>query len=86
MAGAGRELIWRLHEQFTADGIHVSISRLCAWFGVARRSVYYRPQRKQPVVKEYYAGPVLVKPRRTLLSENFHTPMDSFHCWLYEAV
>ena len=25
---------------------------------------------------------VLVKPRRTLLSENFHTPMDSFHCWL----
>ncbi len=29
---------------------------------------------------------VLVKPRRTLLSENFHTPMDSFHCWLYEAV
>ena len=31
-------------------------------------------------------GYVLVKPRRTLLSENFHTPMDSFHCWLYEAV
>ena len=26
-------------------------------------------------------GSVLVKPRRTLLSENFHTPMDSFHCW-----
>ena len=58
MAGAGRELIWRLHEQFTADGIHISISRLCAWFGVARRSVYYRPQRKQPVVKEYYAEPI----------------------------
>ena len=33
-----------------------------------------------------YSIPVLVKPRRTLLSENFHTPMDSFHCWLYEAV
>ena len=32
------------------------------------------------------AKAVLVKPRRTLLSENFHTPMDSFHCWLYEAV
>ena len=33
-----------------------------------------------------YVFNVLVKPRRTLLSENFHTPMDSFHCWLYEAV
>ncbi len=29
---------------------------------------------------------VVVKPRRTLLSENFHTPMGSFHCWLYVAV
>ena len=29
---------------------------------------------------------VLVKLRRTLLSENFHTPMGSSHCWLYAAV
>mgnify|MGYP002662299854 FL=1 len=58
MVGAGRELIRRLQEQFQADGFKVSLSRLCTWFGVARRSVYYRPQRKQPVVKEYYAGPI----------------------------
>ena len=58
MAGAGRELIWRLHEQFKADGLEVSISRLCAWFGVARRSVYYRPHRTQPVVKECYSEPI----------------------------
>ncbi len=32
-----------------------------------------------------FAG-VLVKLRRTLLSENFHTPMGSSHCWLYAAV
>ena len=31
-------------------------------------------------------GDVLVKLRRTLLSENFHTPMGSSHCWLYAAV
>ena len=37
-------------------------------------------------VISFDAKNVLVKPRRTLLSENFHTPMDSFHCWLYEAV
>ena len=58
MAGAGRELIWRLYEQCKADGLEVSISRLCAWFGVARRSVYYRPHRKQPVVKECYSEPI----------------------------
>ena len=46
VAGAGRELIRRLHEQFQADGLKVSLSRLCAWFGVARRSVYYRPHKK----------------------------------------
>ena len=33
-----------------------------------------------------YERPVLVKLRRTLLSENFHTPMGSSHCWLYAAV
>ena len=32
------------------------------------------------------AQSVLVKLRRTLLSENFHTPMGSSHCWLYAAV
>ncbi len=40
-----------------------------------RRYRYYVPQRD-----------VLVKLRRTLLSENFHTPMGSSHCWLYAAV
>mgnify|MGYP003418825356 CR=1 FL=1 len=40
MAGAGRELIRRLQEQFQADGLKASLSRLCACFGVARRSVY----------------------------------------------
>ena len=33
-----------------------------------------------------WARNVLVKLRRTLLSENFHTPMGSSHCWLYAAV
>ena len=58
MAGAGRELIRHLHEQFQADGLKVSLSRLCAWFGVARRSVYYRPHKKAAVVKACYAEPI----------------------------
>ena len=55
MAGAGRELIRRLYEQFQADGLKVSLSRLCAWFGVALRSVYYRQRKKAAVVKTCYA-------------------------------
>ena len=58
MAGAGRELIRRLQEQFQADGLKVSLSHLCTWFGVARRSVYYRPHKKAAVVKACYAEPI----------------------------
>ena len=58
VAGAGRELIRWLQEQFQADGLKVSLSRLRAWFGVARRSVYYRPHKKAVVVKVCYAEPI----------------------------
>ena len=56
MAGSERELIQRVQEQFQADGLKVSLSRLCAWFGVARRSVYYQSHKKAAVVKACYAG------------------------------
>ena len=36
----------------------MSLSRLRAWFGVARRSVYYRPHKKAVVVKVCYAEPI----------------------------
>ena len=42
----------------------------------------YRDEHNQDFFSHY----VLVKLRRTLLSENFHTPMGSSHCWLYAAV
>ena len=32
------------------DGFAVSISKLCRWFEVPRRTVYYRPSRKQPML------------------------------------
>ena len=58
MAGAGGELIRRLHEQFQADGLKMTLSRLCEWFGVARRSVSYRSHKKAAVVKACYAEPI----------------------------
>lgn len=33
------------------DGFHVSMVKLCRWFGVARRSVYDKPTKAPPMVK-----------------------------------
>lgn len=40
------------------DGIRVSMVKLCRWFGVARRSMYYRATKAPPVVKPELAEPV----------------------------
>ena len=33
------------------DGFEVSMVKLCRWFGVARRTMYYRPTKAPPTVK-----------------------------------
>jgi putative transposase len=40
------------------EGYSVSISRLCRWFEVPRRTVYYRPSRKKPVLQERFTQPI----------------------------
>ncbi|WP_202626960.1 hypothetical protein [Steroidobacter agaridevorans] len=40
------------------DSYTVSISQLCRWFGVPRRSVYYKATKKPPVVQERFALPI----------------------------
>jgi len=40
------------------DGYTVSISRLCRWLAVPRRTVYYRPSRMQPVLQELFTQPI----------------------------
>ena len=40
------------------DGFEVSMVKLCRWFGVARRSVYYRPTRAAPKVNPALAEPI----------------------------
>lgn len=47
-----------IHQGLMADGIHVSISKLCRWFEVPRRSIYYRPRKAAPRIQEHLAGPV----------------------------
>ncbi|WP_459615941.1 hypothetical protein [Bordetella sp. 2513F-2] len=41
-----------------ADGITVSIAKLCRWFGVPRRTVYYKPVKSAPKVDPKFAAPI----------------------------
>ena len=43
-------MIRTLHEGLFADGIAVPLTKLCAWFGVPRRTVYYKPTKAAPKV------------------------------------
>ena len=36
----------------------VSIAKLCAWFGVARRTVYHTPTKAAPKVDPRFADPI----------------------------
>lgn len=47
-----------IQQGLRADGIVVSMAKLCRWFGVARRTVYYKPTKAPPKVKAELAGPI----------------------------
>jgi putative transposase len=51
-------VIAALQQGLKDDGYDVSISKLCQWFGVARRSVYYKPSKAAPAVKPALAEPI----------------------------
>ena len=40
------------------DGFMVSMVKLCRWFGMPRRTVYYRPVKSPPTVKPELAEPI----------------------------
>ena len=40
-------------------------SKICAWFGIARRSAYYKPLKVEPKVQERFAEPI----RKMILEE-----------------
>ena len=51
-------MIGMIRQGLKDDGYTVSISRLCRWFEVPRRTVYYRPTRKLPTVQERFCQPI----------------------------
>lgn len=51
-------MITSLRQGLKDDGLEVSISKLRRWFGVARRSVYYKPAKGAPKVRSELAMPI----------------------------
>lgn len=51
-------MIEAIRQGLKAEGFEVSISKLCRWFGVARRSVYYKPRRATPKVNPDLCEPI----------------------------
>ena len=47
------------------DGLNVPLTKLCAWFGVPRRTLYYKPVKSPPKVAERF-----VKPIKAMIEEN----------------
>ena len=47
-----------IQQGLRAEGFEVSMVKLCRWFGVARRTVYYRPTKAPPTVKPALADPI----------------------------
>jgi putative transposase len=51
-------VIETIRQGLKQDGYTVSISQLCRWFEVPRRTVYYRPTCKPPAVQERFSQPI----------------------------
>lgn len=58
-------MIETIRQGLQADGITVSISKLCKWFEVPRRTVYYRPVKAVPSLQERFVTPI-----KAMIEEN----------------
>ena len=58
-------MIETIRQGLKEDGFTVSTSKLCQWFGVPRRTVYYKPVKSASKVQECFAGPI-----KAMIEEN----------------
>ena len=42
----------RVQSEMVAEGHKVGITKLCRWFGISRRTFYYKPKQRQPKIDE----------------------------------
>ena len=60
----GRGLVFLVQGEMAEDGDKVSVSQLSRWFGVPRRTLYYKPTKQAPKV-----NPILAKKVKALIDE-----------------
>ena len=58
-------MIETIRQGLKEDGFDVSINKLCKWFEVPRRTVYYSPTKAEPKVQEH-----LLTPIKAMIEEN----------------
>jgi len=51
-------MIATIKQGLEEDGIHVPMTKLCRWFEVPRRTVYYQPTKAAPKVQERFESPI----------------------------
>ena len=51
-------MIESIQQGLQEDGFDVPVTKLCDWFDVPRRTFYYKPVKKVPVVQDRFAKPI----------------------------
>ena len=51
-------MILDVQQGLAADGFHVSLVKLCRWFDLPRRTLYYRSVKSAPKVQEQLVAPI----------------------------
>jgi putative transposase len=51
-------MILHIQQGLKEDGFTVPMAKLCRWFEVPRRTVYYKPVKSTPKVQERFAEPI----------------------------
>ncbi len=51
-------MIRRIRQGLLAEGVAVSIAKLCTWFGIPRRTVCYKPVKAAPKVDPRFSEPI----------------------------
>jgi putative transposase len=51
-------MILHIQQGLKEDGFTVPMTKLCRWFEVPRRTVYYKPVKSRPKVQERFAEPI----------------------------
>ena len=68
-------MILQIQRGLAEDGFEVAISKLCRWFGVPRRTVYYRSVKAPAKVQERFAEPIkalIEASRRSAIGRSWH--------------